>query len=41
MMIDAIEQFPASDDEPLEITALNLRTNEPLDLESVRRLRAA
>lgn len=41
MMIDAIEQFPDSGDEPLEVIALNLRTNEPLDLESVRRLRAA
>jgi hypothetical protein len=40
MMIDVIEQFPAAGDEPLETTAFNLRTNEPLDLESVRRIRA-
>lgn len=41
MMIDVIEQFPAAGLEPLEVTAFNLSTNEPLDLESVRRLRAA
>jgi hypothetical protein len=41
MMIDVVEQFPAAGFEPLEVTAFNLSTNEPLDLESVRRLRAA
>jgi len=41
MMIDVIEHFPAAGDEPLEAIAFNLRTNEPLDLESVRRIRAA
>lgn len=40
MMIDVIEQFPAAGSDPLEVTAFNLRTNEPLNLESVRRIRA-
>lgn len=41
MMVDVIEQFPTVGDEPLEALAFNLRTNEPLDLESVHRIRAA
>lgn len=40
MMIDLIEQFQAAEDEPLEVFAFNLKTDEPLDLESVRRIRA-
>jgi hypothetical protein len=38
MMIDIIEHFPASGDESLEVVAYNLESNEPLDLESVRRI---
>jgi hypothetical protein len=40
MMIEIIEHFPTAGDEHLEAVAFNLRTNEPLDLESVRRIRA-
>lgn len=41
MLIDVIEQFPESAGKPLEVEAFDLRTDEPLDLESVRRIRAA
>ena len=41
MLIDVIEMFPAPSDEPLEVVAFDLRNNEPLDLESMHRIRAA
>ena len=41
MLIDVIEDFPEPSGEPLEVVAFDLRNNQPLELESVRRLRAA
>ncbi|OLE24223.1 MAG: hypothetical protein AUG49_13945 [Catenulispora sp. 13_1_20CM_3_70_7] len=41
MMIDIIRHLPAPGVEPLEVVAFNLKSNEPLNLESVRRLRGA
>lgn len=41
MMIDIIRHLPAPGVEPLEVVAFNLKNNEPLNLESVRRLRGA
>ena len=40
-LIDVIEKFPAPSGEPLEVVAFDLRNNEPLDLESMHRIRAA
>lgn len=40
MLIDVFERFPAPVGEPFEAEAFDLRNDEPLDLESVSRIRA-